>query len=618
MAFNNKDLLLVPAPKSVEFTAGTSPITGAQAGADIQIDPGQIGHAQGYRLEIDNNGVRITAHDDAGAYYARQTLAQIVLQCKDTGVMPCLCIEDHPDYKVRGVMLDISRDKVPTMQTLFTLMDRFAAWKINQVQLYTEHTFAYKNHEKVWRDSSPFTADQIQELDAYCRERHIELVPNQNSFGHMHRWLKHDEYKHLAECADGWDDPWNERRTEPFSLCPVEPDSIRFLEGLYDELLPNFTSRLFNVGLDETYEIGQGKSKAACDEHGTGRVYLDFLKQVHAAVKQRGRTMMFWGDIILQHPTLVGELPTDAIVLEWGYELGHDFDGRCAKFAESGLSFYVCPGTSSWNTALGRTHNMLSNIAHAAKAGRTHGACGFLNTDWGDNGHTQPLTISYPGFLYGAAVSWSIDSHDTIDLPRALDLFVFEDRMGVMGQAVYDLGNTYRLSGQEQLHNCTIMFEAIWRVKRSKQQPPFNTMDAGKLRETLADIQRIAACLVEADMACSDAHQVRDELGLAIDLARHGLHLAIAFAESDCDYVADLPGPIRDELRNELLPLRQRHKSVWLGRNRPGGLHDSLLLMRRALSCYQSGELEVTVTPAQKFPRIGTKQPTPASGKSEA
>src|SRR5207342_333696 len=124
--------------------------------------------------------------------------------------------EDWPDFAVRGVMLDISRDKVPTMATLYEMVNLFASLKINQLQLYTEHTFAYSQHEEVWRNASPMTAEEIQFLDQYCKQRFIELVPNQNSFGHMERWLKHEKYRHLAESPDGSVWPDGTRIDEPF------------------------------------------------------------------------------------------------------------------------------------------------------------------------------------------------------------------------------------------------------------------------------------------------------------------------------------------------------------------------------------------------------------------
>ncbi len=221
-----------------------------------------------------------------------------------TSSLPALRISDWPDFPNRGVMLDISRDRVPTMQTLLELVDLLASWKINQLQLYTEHTFAYRNHPEVWADASPMTGEEILALDAYCRERFIELVPNQNSFGHMTRWLTHDRYRPLAEAPDGCDTRWG-HYDYPFSLCPIDPGSIELVRSIFDELLPHFTSRQFNVGCDETIDLGQVRSKEAVEKLGAGRVYLDFLLKIYREVRARGRTMQFWGDIIMEHPELV-------------------------------------------------------------------------------------------------------------------------------------------------------------------------------------------------------------------------------------------------------------------------------------------------------------------------
>src|SRR5439155_17149515 len=164
---------------------------------------------QGYTLLIRPGEISINGHDAAGLFYGRQTLVQLRRQLRES--LPCLRIEDWPDFANRGVMIDISRDKVPTMPTLFALVDSLAELKINQLQLYTEHTFAYRAHREVWKDASPMVPEEIRPLDSYCVERHIELVPNQNSFGHMERWLKHKTYEHLAEKPDGFTFPWGTR-----------------------------------------------------------------------------------------------------------------------------------------------------------------------------------------------------------------------------------------------------------------------------------------------------------------------------------------------------------------------------------------------------------------------
>ena len=82
-------------------------------------------------------------------------------------------------------MLDISRCKVPTMEELFRLIDLLALIGYNELQLYIEHTFRFQDHETVWKDASPVSAEEIQQIDRYCAKSFIELVPNLNSFGHF-------------------------------------------------------------------------------------------------------------------------------------------------------------------------------------------------------------------------------------------------------------------------------------------------------------------------------------------------------------------------------------------------------------------------------------------------
>lgn len=205
----------------------------------LRLDPDDAVYVQGYRLHVTTDRVTITGADAAGLFYGVVTLSQLVaLYADDAGVtLPCLKIMDWPDFPNRGVMLDVSRDRVPTMATLYELVDLLARWKLNQLQLYMEHAFAYRGHAVVWEDASPFTGEEIMALDAYCRARYVELVPNQNSFGHMHRWLIHDDYRELAECPEGCE-LWPGHSGEPFSLCPIDSGSIALIEDLYDQLLP--------------------------------------------------------------------------------------------------------------------------------------------------------------------------------------------------------------------------------------------------------------------------------------------------------------------------------------------------------------------------------------------
>ncbi len=519
---------------------------------------------QGYRLHITPRQIRLEFADAAGAWYGAQTLRQLMRQFREA--LPACLLEDHPDFPSRGVMLDISRDKVPTMETLFHLVEELAELKLNRFELYTEHTFAYQNHREIWAQASPMTAEEVRTLDAFCAARFIELVPNQNTFGHMHRWLQHARYAPLAEAPDGFMTPWGERREGPFSLNPLDPRSLTLVEELLAELLPNFTSRNVNVGCDETFDLGQGRSKEECERRGKGRVYLDYLLQLHALIRKHGRTTQFWGDIILNHPELIPELPHDAVPLVWGYEADHPFDAQCAAFAATGLTFHVCPGTSSWNSLVGRTDNALANLRGAAEAGLRHGAAGYLITDWGDNGHWQPYAISLLPFAAGAGQAWCGATQQAADLMDQVNRHVFQDEAGVLGGLMRELGLVYRQLAHP-INNASALFRLLSQKCISTLQA---AIPVGHLRQARAAVEELLARLPQVRMQRDDADRVIHEIGIAGDFLRFALERGLGVE------------PAVRAVRWK--PTLEAYRQQWLARNRPGGLSDSIAPLERRLT----------------------------------
>lgn len=551
---------LIPAAKQtgLELEITASPKAPKdKTGIVIRLDESRDIAPEGYKLTIRPNVIEITASTPSGAFYGACTLAQIARQYGSA--LPCLTISDWPDFPNRGVMLDISRDMVPTMESLYRLVDMLASWKINQFQLYTEHTFAYPAHPTVWRDASPMTGEQILDLDAYCKSRFIELVPNQNSFGHMERWLKFDEYRPMAESPDGGDTVWG-YRSYPISLCPTDRRCVPFLAGLYNELLPHFSSKFFNVGCDETADLGYGRSKKLCKERGTGRVYLDFLLNIYSLVKDQGRTMMFWDDIIINYPELIPELPRDMIALEWGYEHDHPFADRLRKFKSTGIPFYVCPGTSNWGSIAGRTDNAIGNITSAATSGLANGAIGILNTSWGDYGHWDPLPVSYLGFLVGAMTSWNVKSDAKESLSEKLSLHAFGDPTGKTGRAFYDLGNVYKAFEKR-------VSTVPWLVLFQQLHDPkiFEGLTAGEFDNMDRELRDIYAAFQGDKMIIPDASAVRSDLQFLFDI----LHFS-----ADVGRMC-LGGPTVKDLQSRTSMIKDEHRQDWLLRNRPGGLEDS-------------------------------------------
>lgn len=549
--------------------------------ADLVIDctvPRGATHPQGFRLTVRPEQIRLHAVTEAGLRYGFSVLSQVL--AKGVARVAALDIEDWPDFAVRGVMLDISRDKVPKMAELLRIIDQLADWRINQLQLYTEHTFAYRGHRSVWKDASPLTAAEVRRIDRYCRDRGIELVPNQNSFGHMERWLRHEPYRWLAETDRPWRTPWGTVREYPTTLCPLDPGSLRLMSDLYRQLLPHYSSRLFNVGCDETFELGQGRSRVSCLKRGTGAVYLDYLLKIHRLVRSHRRTMMFWADIILKHPRLIRRLPRDAIALIWGYEAEHPFARECRRVAATGRAFYVCPGTSSWCSFSGRTTNARENLIRAAAAGLRYGARGYLITDWGDLGHRQYAPACEGPLLFGAALSWCAKTNHGIDVGLELERHAWPDNEKGLGPLWQQAGDVHLLSGV-RLKNRTVLFDAM---ERSLAEIP----DIGGL--TAAGVRRMRRRIDAIEHELNTRVKGGGLSGLRVEELRQTLAI-LRHACRRMAFALRTRGKANDEMELESLSrdmreIMRRHARLWRRRNRPGGLASSMAYYRKVLNEY--------------------------------
>lgn len=370
--------------------------------------------AQSYEIHIQKGKIgkiTIKSADSAGAFYAIQTLKQLLHN--NNSKIPCGIIKDSPDYPVRGFYHDVTRGKVPKLETLKNLIDKMAFYKLNQLQLYIEHTFEYMNHPDIWAGSDPLSHQDILELDKYCDERFIELVPSFSTFGHFYTAICCPRKAHLNELQiDASQKPfsfWD--RMQHYTLDCLNPESLRLIEEIIMETSPLFSSKYYNICCDETFDLGRGKNAQKANECGKIRLYVDFLKKIMKVVERAGKIPMFWGDIILKAPQMLGELPREVIALNWDYS--PDSSRReCKPFSDSGVKYYVCSGVHGWNRFLNNIEAASSNIISFAKKGLQYGAIGFLNTDWGDFGHINSLGASFHGLILGASASWNLKASE--------------------------------------------------------------------------------------------------------------------------------------------------------------------------------------------------------------
>jgi hypothetical protein len=577
-----------------------------------------------YTLTISQSGIEISFRETPGLRAATATLRQIIRECaRGTHLLsvdskartpvplrlPCLKIRDWPDFRRRGVMLDVSRGRVPNPETLLDLAEHLADFKINELQLYTEHTFAYRKYKSVWRSWGALNGAEIRKLDARCRELGIDLVPNQNSFGHLRYFLEDARLKKLAEIPEPYEDASGEFVRRPTTLAPNHPDTLPFLRGLYDELLPNFSSPFFNVGCDETWDLGRGQSKKLCKRIGKGQVYFDFLKQIHYEVSRRGKRMMFWGDIILKYPELIPALAlfgapnTDSassscfqehagavpgapslIALNWGYEANHPFEKEAAQFAKAKIPFYVCPGTSTWQTMIGRHDNALANLRAAARAGKKFGAIGYLITDWGDGGHPQPLAVSWPIFLAGAALAWNANGLDERKLVPVLSRDGFGDPK--IANAALKLGFAHKKLGV-RAPNETPLGTVITAPNPEQRElfcrnglKWFAKIPAKNIRAALEVIEGQRTMLRRAESLTGNARILLRELELAARMAAQSCRFMLWRQARAAGKILEARRLARGGVR-ELRRLDREFNAYWPLRNKATPRHCSAFLKWR-------------------------------------
>ncbi len=533
-----------------------------------------------YRLYIEGDKIKLSSSTDAGKFFAMKTLQQLSRQVDSDGFLSNIKIEDNPVFKNRAVMLDISRNKVPVMENIYRLVDLWSELKLNQLQLYTEHTFAYKKHKKVWGNSSPFTHEQIKSLDKYCRDRAMELVPNQNSFGHMERWLKHEEYISMAEAPDGFDDPWGGHFDVSSTFYPESEDVLPFLSELYDELLPCFSSNTLNVGGDETFDLGQGKSKYRCKEIGVGKVYLDFIKKLEKEVSSRGKKMQFWGDIILNHPELIDDIPKNLIAMNWGYEANHPFEKETKAFADAGIEFYVCTGTSAWNSIAGRWNNALGNIKSAAIHGLKNGATGFMITEWGDNGHLQQFPVPVPGYTAGASAAWRGSKGTEINFEKNLSIHYFKDKTKKAAKALLKMADLYN-DYSNNMHNMSIFSAVLLGSSYNGYQEEYHKFGEIDFLPAIPVLDQVDRLLEEMEITGLDSYLLAEELLFTSKFLRFGVDIATDIFSTPGRNIKEIPLSRRKEFSLSIHSLIPEFKRLWLNRNRDGGLIDSLVYFEK-------------------------------------
>jgi hexosaminidase len=428
---------------------------------------------EGYVLAVNGNEILVAGKTAAGTFYGLQTLKQLVRGEGTNAFVPAVEIVDWPAMRWRGVSDDISRGPVPTVNYIKRQLRTFAAFKLNMHSFYMEQTFASASNPLIAPPGGSLTPDEIRELVAYARRYYIELVPEQQTFGHLHKALKLEKYNALAETPYG------------DVLSPQQEGSYQLIADWYRELNELFPGKFFHIGADETFELGEGQSQEAARARGVGAVFFEHLIRVREVLKPYNRRLMFWGDIALNHPDLIGSVPKDMIVMNWDYAPKDDYLPRIKPFKEAGLEQFVCPGVHNWNQIFPNLDSASRNIANFVRDGQASGALGMMNTSWDDDGESL-FEMTWYGIVLGAAASWQNKPVERNAFDQDFDWAFFRNEGDEFTEALQVLGSVNALLGIGSSD------ELFWR-------DPFNSTFQRQARTLNSQIKEMRLAVENAD-----------------------------------------------------------------------------------------------------------------------
>lgn len=441
-------------------------------------------HDEGYAIApTSGKGFAVVGESAAGLFYGAQTVKQLIRGSGKDAVLLAPTVRDWPAMPHRGISDDWSRGPLPNMEFLKREIRTLAAYKYNIFSPYFEHTFAYPSSPVAAFPGGAMTPAEGSELVEYAAKYYVIILPEQESFGHLHHVLKFEQFSPVGEnphgqvlapgAADDWSSP---------GKVAGEAGSLPLIASWFGELAQVFPGPWAHIGADETDELGKGRTHDEVKQRGLGTVYLDFLTKIHSTLEPNHKRLLFWGDIAENSPELVGTLPKDMIAVPWHYDAQPDFTKAIEPFKKAGLETWVAPGVSNWSRLYPNNNVALDNIRGFVRDGQKLGSKGMLNTVWNDDGEGI-FDENWFGVLFGAAAAWQAGESSEDAFAASYGWALHRDATGKIDKAQQEIRDIHALLKTAGLEDAQDRY--FWVDPFS----PEGQRDAVKLRPVVSEMR---------------------------------------------------------------------------------------------------------------------------------
>ncbi|OAX47151.1 beta-N-acetylhexosaminidase [Paenibacillus sp. AD87] len=409
---------------------------------------GLAGRPQGYKLEVSAGRAEVYALDAAGLFYGLQTLVQLL---GPDGSIPAVSITDWPDTPMRAMNFDL-RQTFSKPELLTKYLAEFARYKTNAILIEYEDKFPFQSHPEFAHLQHALSRSQLEELKSNAHEHFIEIIPLQQSFGHLEYVLRHEGWRHLRETEQSTGE-----------ICPSHPETFGLITTLLEEMIEAHPdSRYIHLGCDEVYSLCE--CERCKIEFGSvrERAFIAFLNRLIAFTAERGKQPIFWHDMLDKCPPgELAKLDQRSVAMIWiynGRNIEAEVTSHANKFRALGIEVMGAPAVRSFDWAehqnypvlLNRTDNLLQ---WAETADKLDLGC-VVATNW-----TGPFSLGVPYGIF--ETTWyPMLLHADLAWNRKADTATFIDRFlerfhGIDPVTGHNLLGNYRVEDY---------YDVIWKL----------------------------------------------------------------------------------------------------------------------------------------------------------
>ena len=325
-----------------------------------------------------------------------------------------------------GTMLDCSRNAVMSVESVKQWIDLTADLGYNMLMLYTEDTYEVVNQPYFGYMRGRYSIAEMQQINAYCQKRGMELIPNIQTLAHLNGIVRWPAYIPLIDQKD--------------FLLVGEEKVYDLIEDMFKTICMTHTSRYVHVGMDEAVGLGRGKYM---DIHGNcdvAALFVAHIKRVAQIAKKYGKTILVWGDMFhsLMGPgkhknlpenfdrTICDQIPENVEIVCWEYDnpTVEFYDGRIKSHNRIRENTWYTGAFRTWNALTPRNKYSLQHIKAVMTACERNGVRDLFFAIWGNDGAECAKYAMLPSLFYAAQLYKGITDEEQIHK-------AFEEKFGV-------------------------------------------------------------------------------------------------------------------------------------------------------------------------------------------